>query len=494
MKIKKLIENYPEVRLEGSEEVEITGVCANSKEIAPGNLFVAKKGLSTDGSQYIEEAVAKGAVAVLTEVYHPAYKRLTQLIHPEVQQMEASFSETFYGYPSSSLYMVGLTGTNGKTTVSYLIKHLLDHFYGPCGLIGTVEYLVGGRRLAATRTTPEVFMNHQMLHEMAASGCRSAVMEVTSHALDQGRVENIDFDAAVFTNLTQDHLDYHETMDKYCAAKNRLFYGENPHSKAPCKPWPKVAIINADDPWHEKILEGSSRQVYTYGIENPADVTASNLFFDIDETVFDLNYRKQKMRCTLPLVGKFNVYNCLAAVALGVARKLPLDALVEVIGTFVAVPGRLEAVPNDLHLKIFVDYAHTDDALRNILISLKEMKHRKMITVFGCGGDRDRLKRPKMAYVAGEYSDLCILTSDNPRSEPPEAIIADAAAGFTSSHRYEIVVDRQAAIERAVALATPEDIVVIAGKGHEKYQIYSHKTVEFDDRVVAQRSCHLKRE
>jgi len=489
MKIKKLIKNYPEIIIKGSKELEITGICTNSKILAPGNLFVAKKGLTTDGTRYIPDAIAAGAVAVLTDIYDPNYKQLTQLIHPNIRQMEACLAETFYEYPSSQLYMVGITGTNGKTTVSYLVKHLLDHIQGPCGLIGTVEYVLGNHRLQATRTTPEVFINHKMLHEMVASGCKSAVMEVTSHALDQGRVENIDYDAALFTNLTQDHLDYHETMEEYCAAKSRLFSYTNPNSLSPRKQYPKVAIVNADDPWHAKVVHKSQRNIYTYGIDHDADLTATNIFFDINQTYFDVCYQGRKIPCILPLVGKFNVYNCLASLSLGLINGASLESLIKLVATFVSVPGRLEAVPNELSLKIFVDYAHTDDALKNILICLKEMKHRRIITVFGCGGDRDRSKRSKMAHVAGLYSDLCIVTSDNPRSESPNAIIDEIIVGFSSEDRYEIVVNRQEAIGRAIELASPDDIIIIAGKGHEKYQIYSHKTVEFDDRVVAQTIC-----
>lgn len=489
MKIKKLIKNYPDVILKGSREQEITGICANSQILAPGNLFVAKKGLKTDGTRYIPDAIAAGAAALLTDIYDPTYRQLTQLIHPDVRMMEACLAETFYEYPSSRLYMVGITGTNGKTTVSYLVKHLLDHCQGPCGLVGTVEYILGTHRLQATHTTPEVFVNHKMLHEMVESGCRSAVMEVTSHALDQGRVENIDFDAVIFTNLTQDHLDYHGTMEEYCRTKSRLFTDTNPHSHAPRKQTPKVAIVNADDPRHGQIIEGTFRKIYTYGVEKDADVTAANIFYDIDKTYFDICYQDQKVPCVLPLVGKFNVYNCLAAITLGLTKDIPLETLVQLVATFVAVPGRLEAVPNDLNLKIYVDYAHTDDALKNILISLKEMKHRRMITVFGCGGDRDRTKRPKMAHIAAQYSDLCIVTSDNPRSESPEAIIDEIVAGFSSGDCYEVVVSRQEAIARAIELASPDDLVIIAGKGHEKYQIYAHKTVEFDDRVVVQTIC-----
>lgn len=489
MKIKKLIKNFPEVIVKGSKEQEITGICSNSKILAPGNLFVAKKGLKTDGSRYIPDAIAAGAVALLTDIYDPTYKQLTQLICPDVGLMEACLSEAFYEYPSSRLYMTGVTGTNGKTTVSYLVKHLLDRLQGPCGLIGTVEYILGTHNLQATRTTPEVFINHKMLHEMVVSGCSSAVMEVTSHALDQGRVENIDFDAVIFTNLTQDHLDYHGTMEEYCKAKNRLFRHDNPHSHAPKKGEAQVAIVNADDPWHAQICAGTRRKVYTYGIENEADVVASNLVFDTDKTTFDVNYRGEKYPCLLPLVGKFNVYNCLAALTLGISKGEHIEKLIALVATFVSVPGRLEAVPNQRNLKIFVDYAHTDDALKNILISLKEMKHRRMITVFGCGGDRDRSKRPKMAEVAGAYSDFCIVTSDNPRSESPEAIIDEIISGFAQKDRYEVVVNRQEAIKRAIEIATPEDVIIIAGKGHEKYQVYSHKTVEFDDRAVAQEIC-----
>ncbi len=488
MKLKKILKDIPIHEIKGNKEVEITGICSNSKRVAPGNLFIAKKGTVDDGAQYIPEAIAAGAVAILTDIYDPTIKTATQIIHSDVAAIEGLIAAHYYQFASDELFMVGITGTNGKTTTSFLVKHLLDHLGVPCGLIGTIEYIIGQMRYQATRTTPDVTTNHKMLREMVHHGCQAAVMEVTSHALEQRRVENIDFDVAIFTNLTLDHLDYHHTMENYCAAKNKLFRSLK-KEKAKRNP---TAVVNIDTPWLPKIIEGCQAGILTYGIESEAQVRAKDILLTSSGTTFTVTYQNQSVQCRWPLVGRFNVYNCLAAISVGLLRHEPLEKIVKIMETFPSVPGRLEGVPNPLGLKIYVDFAHSDDALANVLDCLREFKKGRLITIFGCGGDRDQSKRPKMAQVSEELSDLTIVTSDNPRSEDPEAICRQILQGFKKKGSYHVELDRRKAIEKAVELATPDDIILIAGKGHETYQIFAHKTIEFDDRKVAAQICHHK--
>lgn len=488
MKLRKLVKDLKGANVKGSKEIEITGICANSKLVSPGSLFIAKKGFSQNGGEFIPEAIEAGAVAVVTDIYNPLLKNIVQVIHPDVASIEGRLASSYYQHPSDDLFMVGVTGTNGKTTTSFLIKHVLDSIKQPCGLIGTIEYIIGKYRYQATRTTPDVTSNHKMLREMVLQGCSSAVMEVTSHALDQGRVENIDFDVAVFTNLTLDHLDYHHTMENYANAKNKLFRSLN-LSKKKKGHFSKVAILNGDSPWLETIKSGTKVPLFTYGLEGDFDLKGSNISLTSTGTLFDVTYRGVTKTCFSPLVGKFNVYNCLAAIAVGLSRQIPLDNLIEIIREAPSVPGRLQPVPNPLGLKIYVDFAHTDDALTNVLSCLKEMKPERLITLFGCGGDRDQSKRAKMAQSAEAFSDLAIVTSDNPRSEDPLEIIRQIEQGFKNKTSYQVEPDRQLAIEKAIKLATPRDILLIAGKGHETYQIFAHKTVEFDDAKIAEQSC-----
>lgn len=475
MKLKKLIKDIPDILVKGSKDIEITGIAANSKFASPGNLFVAKKGFVDDGSLYVGEALDAGATAILSDMYNPSLKNVTQLIHKNVTGIEGLLAAQYYQFPSRDLFMVGLTGTNGKTTTSFLIKYLFDRYEGAAGLIGTIEYIIGPNRYQATRTTPDVITNHKMLREMLIHGCKSAVMEVTSHALDQGRVQNIEFDVALFTNLTVDHLDYHETMENYLKSKNRLFKELKED---------KTAIINLDSPYAAKILEGCRARVFTYGIETEADLKASHIQLTSLYSCFELTYLGQKISCRIPLIGRFNVYNCLAALSVGLTKGISFKDLSSLIETLPAVPGRLEPVPNALGFKVYIDFAHSGDALFNVLDTLKEVKTRRILTVFGCGGDRDKSKRAEMAAAAEKLSDICIITSDNPRSEDPMDICQQVAQYFKKQNLPYVEPDRRKAIALALQLAEKEDIILIAGKGHETYQIFAHKTIEFDDRKV----------
>lgn len=489
MKLKKILKEIPYATFKGSKDIDITGICANSKLIVPGNLFIAKKGRIDDGSKYIPEAVSGGAVAVLTDVYDPSFKHIAQIIHPDVSSIEASIAAAYYQYPSDELFLVGITGTNGKTTSAFLVKHILDALNTPCGLTGTIEYIIGQHRYQATRTTPDVTTNHKMLREMIRQGCKSAVMEVTSHALDQGRVQNIDFNVGVYTHLSLDHLDYHHTMDNYCIAKNRLFTSLDPKRKKKISPNPKMAVINADCPWHDKITSGCKAPQLSYGIFKEADLKATGIELLDAKTHFNVHYQGQSLPLTWPVIGRFNVYNCLAAIGVGLAYGAPLDQIIAILQKPPTVRGRLQPVPNALGLKIFVDFAHTDDALINVLDCLRELTQGKIIAVFGCGGDRDTSKRAKMAHAVEEHADFAIVTSDNPRSEDPAQIAQQIIQGFESPESYCIELDRREAIKKAIQMASAEDIILIAGKGHETYQIFAHKTIEFDDAKVAAQTC-----
>lgn len=494
MKLKRLLKNISVKAVKGSKETEITGICANSKLVAPGNLFIAKKGRVDDGNRYIPQAIAAGASAILTDIYDPSLKNIAQIIHPDAASIEGIIASTYYNTPSHELFMVGVTGTNGKTTTSFLVKYFLDSLEQPCGLIGTIEYIIGEYHYQATHTTPDVVTNHKLLREMILHGCKSAVMEVTSHALDQGRTACIDYDVAIFTNLSLDHLDYHQTMDAYCTAKNKLFISLGQDKKNNAKKFPKYAVVNADSPWHLKILNNCKASILTYGIENTADLRASNIVLSGSNTRFDLTYQGKTISCVWPLIGRFNVYNALAAVAVCLCKGESLDKIKELIRHCPSVVGRLQPVPNGLGLKIFVDFAHSDEALANVLETLHELKRGKIITVFGCGGDRDRSKRSKMAQVAEEFSDLCIVTNDNPRSEDPVAIGHEIIKGFQRKDSYMMELDRRCAIQRAIDLATVNDVILIAGRGHERSQIFAHKIIEFDDYKVAYELCKNKRQ
>ncbi len=475
MKLKRLLKDLPIQKVIGSKDVEITGVCAHSGLVSPGNLFIAKKGLVSDGAKFISEAVAAGAAAIVTDLYDPFIPSVVQVICDNVSDVEAKLAATYYQYDPAALFLVGITGTNGKTTTSYLVKHLFDRLGRPCGLIGTIEWIVGENVFPSLRTTPDAISNYKLFYEMRGCGDKAAVMEVSSHGLDQGRVEGISFNAAIFTNLTQDHLDYHKTMEAYGAAKAKLF------------PAARLSILNADDPFSSQLKTGN---FLTYGIDQSADVRASDIALSPEGTSMMVVYKNETISWKSPLIGRFNVYNVLAVLALAVSEKVPLSTAASLLATFKTAAGRLERVANPFGLNVFIDYAHTDDALSNVLSTLRELKKGKLITIFGCGGNRDALKRPKMGAVAETLSDVTIVTSDNPRNEDPHQIIQDILKGCKGSPIVEI--DRQAAIEKAIAMATQEDIVLIAGKGHENYQVFASHTIDFDDRLHALAAMRLK--
>jgi UDP-N-acetylmuramyl-tripeptide synthetase len=478
MKLAQLVTRLPGAQISGDPNLEITAVTHDSRRSGPGALFVGIRGLVTDGTDFVEAARKKGAAAICSE--QPPKGEGTWVRVPDAREALALFSAAVLGDPARSLELVGVTGTNGKTTTSYLIDSALRAAGERVGLVGTVEYRVADRIAEAVRTTPEASDLQALLREMVDAGCRRAVLEVSSHSLALKRVHGLEFKVAIFTNLTRDHLDFHGDMDAYFAAKRALFeklLTSDGH-----------AILNLDDDRAGELARVSRGRVWTYSLENPkADLFAEELRLGLDRTRLRARTPAGVLELESALVGRFNVQNLLAALGAGLALGLPPDAAQRGIATLPGVPGRMEKVALGQDFTVLVDYAHTDDALKNLLETVRGLGPRRVITVFGCGGDRDRTKRPLMGAVAARLSDVVILTSDNPRSEPPEAILDEIRRGIPASRAQDTLVipDRRDAIARALEMGREGVCVVIAGKGHETYQVLRDRTVPFDDRQVA---------
>ncbi len=487
MKLESLLQSVATVSVAGPLDREIKSVCYDSRRVQPGALFVAMKGEKSDGSAFVSQALDNGAVAIVSD-QPDTQARATTILVKEPRLALADIAANFYQNPSKALKVAGITGTNGKTTTAFLLKHICTRAMHRCGLIGTVRYEVGDRILPAARTTPESLEVQELLWQMRSAGSKAAVMEVSSHALMQSRVRNVEFDAAIFTNLTQDHLDFHRTMEAYADAKARLFTGLLDQRKK------GKAIINLDDRIGAQFATRFSRDmpVVTYGCGVRADFRASNTRIDLNGTSYQLDAQGRSYLVRLPLIGQFNVYNSLAAIAGASAMGVDIRAAVLALADSPHVPGRLEAVPGQRQFRVFVDYAHTDDALLNVIKTCRELNPGRIIVVFGCGGSRDRGKRARMGAVVEQFADHAIVTSDNPRSEDPMAIIEDIKAGMPRG-RYEVIVDRKEAIFRSIAMAAPRDIILIAGKGHETYQEFADHIVPFDDVAVAAQALEGKR-
>ncbi len=483
MKLKKLLKDINVDDVKGSKEIEITGITGHSQQTAPGYLFIAKRGLTQHGSKFVKEAIAGGAASILTDCYDPFLEHVVQIIHSNPEEIELALLNQFYNYPADKLYLVGITGTNGKTTSSYLIKHLFDHHQMTCGLIGSIEWIVGTTILPATHTTPDRITLIKLFHDMLEAKLTSVSMEVSSHALAQNRVKGIAFDCALFTNLTQDHLDFHQTMENYAEAKSKLFTSLSHEA------W---AVFNYDDPAHVQMIKECKAQKIGFGFNSGAELLGANLQHTSQGIILDVCYQGKQVTLKSHLFGRFNAYNLLGALGVGLARGISLESCVATLSAFKRVPGRLEAISHPRGVHVFVDFAHTDDALKNVLETLQEFKKGKLITVFGCGGNRDPLKRPKMAHIAEKLSDFVIVTTDNPRKEDPYEIVKQILPGFQDQSKFVIELDRKSAIQKALSLAKPDDIVLIAGKGHETYQIFDHQTIEFDDRQVARSLIQTK--
>jgi UDP-N-acetylmuramoyl-L-alanyl-D-glutamate--2,6-diaminopimelate ligase len=471
----------------GPLDTDILAVTSDSRLVEPGSAFVAVRGGREDGRKFIPMALERGASAIIAdtaaETGHPPEIPYVQVA--DTRRALAALARTLAGDPSKRLKLAGVTGTNGKTTTAFLIHHLMKRVWHRAGLIGTIQVDDGEEAKPASHTTPGPVELNSLLARMADHGCRGAAMEVSSHGIDQKRVEGIAFDAAVFTNLTQDHLDYHGTMDAYAAAKFAWFeaLAADPQGKKP------VAVVNFDDGYGEKLVDllGDRMPLVKYGFGVHCDFRANNFKQSARGMEFELTARGKSYLVRAPLIGRFNVYNLLSALAAASAMKVNLRDAVAAMADAPQVPGRMEHCGTRDGVSVFVDYAHTPDAVSNACRTLKELNPARLITVFGCGGDRDRKKRPLMGRAAAELSDACIVTSDNPRGEDPEAILRDIEAGMTGS-RYKTVVDRAEAIRIAIHAAGKGDIVLIAGKGHETYQQFSDRTIDFDDRREARRA------
>jgi UDP-N-acetylmuramoyl-L-alanyl-D-glutamate--2,6-diaminopimelate ligase len=484
MQLKTLVAAIPVRQVIGKLDRPVESIAYDSRRVQKNGLFVAMRGENRDGHEFIGQAIEKGA-SVLVAEREEKHSRATCLVVENTRNALADLSATFYGQPAQRLKLAAVTGTNGKTTITFLIKHICEKAGLRCGLIGTVRYEIGERVLPASRTTPQSLDLQELLAQMVNAGCRAAAMEVSSHALAQDRTRGLEWNVAIFTNLTQDHLDFHGTMESYFESKSKLFsqLGQQQKKRKP------VAVVNIDDRYGEQLLQriGKKVAVITYGMGARADFRASNYRVEFGGTSYQLDARSKSYLVRLPLIGRFNVLNSVAALAAANALGVDLREAVLSLGKSSQVPGRLELVPAKRQFQVFVDYAHTPDALRNVLKTLRELGPNRLIVVFGCGGDRDRQKRPLMGEIADRHADYAILTSDNPRKEDPNAIITEIEKGFRSTH-YEKLVDRAEAIGRAIALVQPRDIILIAGKGHENYQEFADHTVPFDDIQVARRA------
>jgi UDP-N-acetylmuramoyl-L-alanyl-D-glutamate--2,6-diaminopimelate ligase len=478
---------------QGNQDVPVSAITDDSRLVRGGSLFVAVKGEQVDGHQFIPAAMKAGMAALVTQ--QPVVNGSFPLVRVADSRMALGLlGSRFYGEPASQIRMIGVTGTNGKTTTTYVCKALLEALGRQVGLIGTVAYQIGKEIIPASHTTPGALELQQLLARMVAAGCTTAVMEVSSHALAQDRTSGCEYDVAVFSNLTQDHLDFHKTMEEYFQAKLRLFTGLTGVTKSK-----KRAIVNSDDPYGARIKGLCPAPVWTYGLKAKADLRAEDVRLSLGGTTFRAATPAGSFPVESHLVGEHNVYNLLAAIGVALHEGATPEQVQQAVTQVTNVPGRFERVMAGQSFTVVVDYAHTEDALVRLLTAAQALKAGRIITVFGCGGDRDRGKRPKMGRAAVAYSDVVILTSDNPRTEDPLSILQEVEVGVTDALQqrpqvqYRKVADRREAIAAAVKEARPGDMVLIAGKGHEDYQIIGTKKFHFDDREVAREAIEQLR-
>lgn len=476
MRLDEVLDSVSVLATQGPVDIEIEHIEQDSRQVKSGAVFVAINGHKVDGVQYVTEALSKGAVAIVSENNLALGPTTTHIQVACARRALAELSNAFFGDISREMKVIGITGTNGKTTTAYLIRDLLrDGGFKP-GLLGTVSYEIGEHILPALHTTPEAPVIHSMFQQMKEASCDSVVMEVSSHAIALQRVLGIDFDVSVFTNLTQDHLDYHKDMDTYFNVKSKLFTDGMLGGR-------HAAVINIDDPWGCKLLQAAELQseVITYGFNPEAVVQASDAHMDENGARFKVSTPWGTADIHLHLLGCFNISNALAAIASGGLCGLDLKAMAQSLSRVKQIPGRLELVQNRRHKKVFVDYAHTDDALRNVLSTLRPLCKGTLTVIFGCGGNRDRGKRKLMGQVAAELADYCIITSDNPRNEDAGMIASDIMEGFSNQEQFEIVLDRREAIKMGLQNTGRKDILLVAGKGHENYQESLGTVIPFDD-------------
>ncbi|MBR1647074.1 MAG: UDP-N-acetylmuramoyl-L-alanyl-D-glutamate--2,6-diaminopimelate ligase [Selenomonadaceae bacterium] len=494
-KLSELALLIPEAQILG-DDVEISGIEHDSRKVTAKNLFVCMEGAHVDGHKFIPQATERGAVAILTTRKDFTPENISALVVPDMLKALAVIVPYFYDYPARAMRVVGVTGTNGKTTTTYMLREIFSAAGFKVGLIGTIQILIGDESFPNPNTTPNVIDLQKIFADMRAKNVQIAVMEVSSHALAENRVAGIEFDTAIFTNLTQDHLDFHGTMENYLRAKTKLFDMVSRNGRKPNK----SAVVNVDDAAGEEILRHCHCNKITYAVENPADLQAKDMNVKSDGMKLQLGIRNEELgiknfslvpsplSLNLHVTGLFNVYNVLAAVGAALAENISPEIIKRSPENFRSVPGRFERIFSAAPFEVIVDYAHTPDGVKNVLETARQIVTGKIITVFGCGGDRDNRKRPIMGRLAAELSDVVIATSDNPRSENPEKILDDVEVGVREvigEKFYERIADRRTAIFRAVELANSGDVVLILGKGHENYQILNTGTIHFDDREVA---------
>lgn len=474
MKLKELLRGLGVLELHADEALDITGVQYDSRQVSPGDLFVAISGFQTDGHKYIPKAMENGAACVVCE--KKPETDIPYVLVPDARVALAALGANWFGHPADDLCVIGITGTNGKTTSTYLLKHVLEKTLGAkVGLIGTIQNMIGDEILHTERTTPESFELQKLFADMRDAGCTHVIMEVSSHALVLHRSDQIRFGAAVFTNLTEDHLDFHKTMDAYCDAKAMLFRR--------CE----TGAVNVDDAYAKRIMEQADCRLLTYSAQGkPAALKAEHIGLFSDRVEFDAVYQNERVPVTLGIPGIFSVYNALGVIAAALALDIPLAAIADALRTAQSVKGRVEVVPTPgKGYTVLIDYSHTPDSLENILKAVRGFCAGRIIAVFGCGGDRDPYKRPVMGRIAAELSDLAIVTSDNPRTEDPYKILRQILAGMQDTETpYEVIESRVSAIGRAMELAQKDDVIVLCGKGHETYQEIGHEKHHLDEREV----------
>lgn len=478
MNLHTLLNVLPLVKLP-NENPTITDIVQDNRKVTKGALFICIKGLTVDGHKFAQDAELQGAAAIIAE--QPVNVSIPVIVVKDTKRAMAILADAFYNQPTRKLQLIGITGTNGKTTTSHLIDQIFRDSQVNTGLIGTMYIKIGDEVHEAKRTTPDSTILQKTFKKMVDADVKTAIMEVSSHALDQGRVFGCDYDIAVFTNLTQDHLDYHHTMEEYRRAKSLLFSqlgNTYDHKK------PKYAVLNIDDKASEKFQKETAAHIITYGIDNEADFFATNIQMNASGTTFTLHSPEGKHQVNLQLIGKFSVYNVLAAIATGYISNIALDQIIHTIENVKGIAGRFELVNGGQEFPIIVDYSHTPDSLENVLKTIQHFAEKRVFVVVGCGGDRDKTKRPIMAQIACQYGTDPIFTSDNPRSEDPLDILRDMESGV-QGQKYITIPDRKEAIYYGVKNAKKGDVVLIAGKGHETYQEIGGQILDFDDRVVA---------
>lgn len=485
-KLDTLLKAIQPVSVSGTCPQPIQGLALDSRQVGEGFIFVATHGTQHDGLTFVDEAIRRGACVIVSDREAARGSRVCHVRVADTREAASRLAAAFHGYPSRSLLMAGVTGTNGKTTTTYLIRDILDAAGRKPGMLGTVEYRMGERTIPAQRTTPDAAELQMRLAQMVHAGCQSAVMEVSSHALDQKRALTVGFDVAIFTNLTRDHLDYHGTMESYFEAKRRLFT-----ETAEAKP-NSTAVVNVDDDWGRRLLQSSILQSRTIkvGIETSADVMASQIQPGPDGTAFRVQTPWGPAAIKTALIGRYNVYNSLYALAAMGACGIPLETISQALAAATGAPGRLERVESGRGFHVFVDYAHSDAALETVLQTLRPLALRRLIVVFGCGGNRDRSKRPAMGAIAARLADLTFITSDNPRKEDPDTIIDEICAGIPAGSNVHTIADRPTAVQTAIQAAGDGDIVLIAGKGHERVQELENTIIPMDDRVLIKKALH----